>query len=323
MKSAAGRVSLLLAAGATVSAAVGASAQSLWWGDLLSHFRLQYIAILFAAGIALALLGRKTAAGFSLGVAVLLTATLAPYWSPLEPPAQASVAERWSLLSWNVNSKSVQWAVASAVIRQADADLVLIQELNHEGVPAVAAMADLYPHRLLEPHSGNFGMGILSKTPLRSPWTHHVGDYAFPLMEVKVEALGRVIQVWNLHPVPPAGEHNSQQRDAYLEEVVRRASKEGALVVAGDFNAAPWSRGYRSIADGLHLSDSAYGRGLSPTWFGMGALWQLPIDHALFRGGLRVVERKVGDRLDSDHSPILVVFTGATETKSPSSTAGS
>lgn len=312
LKSAAGRASLLLAAGAAVSAAVGASAQSLWWGDLLSHFRLQYIAVLFVAGTVLALLGRKAAAVFALGVAVCLAATLAPYWSPLEPQAQAGVAERWSLLSWNVNSKLVQWDVASAVIRQADADLVLIQELNHEGVRAADAMADLYPHRLLEPRSDNFGMGILSKTPLRSPWTHPVGGYAVPLMEVKVEALGRMIQVWNLHPVPPAGEHNSQQRDAYLEEVVRRASKEGALVVAGDFNAAPWSKGYRHIVDGLRLADSAYGRGLSPTWFGMGALWQLPIDHALFRGGLRVVERKVGERLDSDHRPILVVFTGAT-----------
>ncbi|MCC0030309.1 MAG: endonuclease/exonuclease/phosphatase family protein [Brucellaceae bacterium] len=88
---------------------------------------------------------------------------------------------------------------------------------------------------------------------------------------------------------------------------VRRPRR--SAVIAGDFNAAPWSAAMRSIAD-------ASGATVSPgaTWLGFGLpqalrpLAGLPIDHVLVKGAAPLEKPwRLGDA-GSDHLPVMLRF---------------
>ena len=87
------------------------------------------------------------------------------------------------------------------------------------------------------------------------------------------------------------------------------AGKDPAALVAGDFNATPWSASYREFRRRTQLLDSAAGYWPWPTWFGenlAGRILAVPIDHLFHGSGWRVIERRIGADIGSDHRPLIV-----------------
>lgn len=86
-----------------------------------------------------------------------------------------------------------------------------------------------------------------------------------------------------------------------LDWVLRRYK--GPLVVAGDFNAAPWSRRMRQIHRDYGLDFSPYP---VPTWPAGAGGFGVPIDHVMVRGGARVASLTPwGADLGSNHRGLL------------------
>lgn len=77
-------------------------------------------------------------------------------------------------------------------------------------------------------------------------------------------------------------------------------------VVAEDLNVTPCSPRFERLLRETGLTDTARGRGLQGTW-PVGLPWmRIPIDHCLISESFRVVNRKVGPAVGSDHFPLLV-----------------
>ncbi|MEO0587954.1 MAG: endonuclease/exonuclease/phosphatase family protein, partial [Planctomycetota bacterium] len=78
-------------------------------------------------------------------------------------------------------------------------------------------------------------------------------------------------------------------------------------VVAGDFNATPFSSSFAALGR-AGLINSQRGHGWSATWpgelipLGLG----IPIDHVVHSADLTTVSRDVGPRLGSDHHAVVV-----------------
>ncbi|MBW1762831.1 MAG: hypothetical protein JRJ64_15305 [Deltaproteobacteria bacterium] len=76
---------------------------------------------------------------------------------------------------------------------------------------------------------------------------------------------------------------------------------------------SPWNHHFRRLLKRTGLRDSSQGRGVQPTWPTHNPLLRIPIDHCLHSEGIHVVQKKIGPAVGSDHYPVIVDFTMATE----------
>ncbi len=119
---------------------------------------------------------------------------------------------------------------------------------------------------------------------------------------------GTSVRLLGTHPLSPSTEERARLRDAQLG-FARDWSAEsgGRRVVAGDLNATPWSLPFRRLVSGGSLMNSQRGYGLELTFpSGSSPLVQVPIDHVLHSDGLRVIDRRLGPAIGSDHLPVVV-----------------
>jgi len=77
----------------------------------------------------------------------------------------------------------------------------------------------------------------------------------------------------------------------------------------GDLNSSSWSPAFRDLLRDAGLRDTRLGRGVQSTWPAWLPMVQIPIDHALVSPGVRVHGRFVGDRVGSDHLPVVLDFS--------------
>ena len=79
------------------------------------------------------------------------------------------------------------------------------------------------------------------------------------------------------------------------------------MVVLGDLNVTPWSPWFRRLLEAGGLADLAGGPH-RPTWAPapVPAALGLALDHVLATPGIRLLSRRLGPRLGSDHRPVVV-----------------
>jgi endonuclease/exonuclease/phosphatase (EEP) superfamily protein YafD len=88
------------------------------------------------------------------------------------------------------------------------------------------------------------------------------------------------------------------------------AAREDNVILMGDWNLTPWSPVFREVLEigGLHYQNF----GLLPvsTWpsFNFLSVLKIPIDHVLFKGGLRPVSFARGPSNGSDHHSLIARF---------------
>jgi len=73
-------------------------------------------------------------------------------------------------------------------------------------------------------------------------------------------------------------------------------------MLAGDFNTTPWAPGYRELL----AADLRDGERALASWPAFLPFPVIPIDHVLVSKELRVLSKRRGPPLGSDHYPIVV-----------------
>ncbi len=287
----------------------------LWWPlELFAHFRVQYLGLSVALAVGLTALGRYRTAGLAVGLAAFNLLWVAPAWLAQRPaPGETQLR----LVEINLNSQNTEHARVAEFLRAADADLVLLIEVNERWLAALEPVASGYPHRIARPRVDNFGLALWTRLPVDRLEMVHLGS-GLPSAVADLRPPQGPLTLVGTHPPPPAGGSLAEERDRQLEAVAQRLSaSRGERVLLGDLNLTSWSPVFDDLLAASGLVDSRRGFGLQatwPTWF-----WPLSIaiDHCLVSGGLRVVDRRVGPEVGSDHRPIVVDlrFTGEPATK--------
>jgi endonuclease/exonuclease/phosphatase (EEP) superfamily protein YafD len=189
-------------------------------------------------------------------------------------------------------------------ILNTDADLVVLHEgtrqwervLTRAGLPyqitATRATEDLFGTIVLAPQGSvvqSFGFGVSDPRAVEV----HLPD--------GVSALA-------IHPLSPYDASRAALNQEQLGFAAEWAgANEGPTVVVGDFNASPWSYGFRRLVTESGLLDSQRGFGLELSYPATTIpLFQVSIDHLLHSDDLAVVDRRLGPRLGSDHFPLIV-----------------
>ncbi len=157
-----------------------------------------------------------------------------------------------TLLTYNISPQQVNLGPMTENIRQANADIVTIQELSEPAAAYLdAELAELYPYRAFHPQPGQPipGQGILSRYPITSDdyWQINLGH-----QRVTLEIGGQEVTLYNVHPIHPfvarsGFEMRTDEVNVFLE---RAAQDTGPLLLVGDFNLSDQSEDYGRIRAG-------------------------------------------------------------------------
>jgi endonuclease/exonuclease/phosphatase (EEP) superfamily protein YafD len=275
-----------------------------WFFDLLSHFRLQAIAAFAVLALWLVVFGKRRHALVAGAVLVVAAVPVAPYWMPVK---LTGAGPGLTLFSYNVLASNSNKNGVLKMIRESDADVVALYEVDAAWVAALEELADVYPERRYDARQDNFGNALLSKVKLDEVEVIRSPTSDLPSLVVGISEPGLECRLICTHPVPPMGAELARLRDGQLRELAERVRHEGRddVVLAGDFNATPWSAEMGQFRE-AGLRDARLGYGLSPTWMRKLPWFAIPIDHVLVGPGIEVLEAKVLPATGSDHNPVFV-----------------
>ncbi len=279
-----------------------------WFADNLSHFRVQYAAGLALVAVILFLLRRREAAGWFLLVALINLAEVLPYW--FHGPAEAADPGTFSrAILMNVNSRSGDPGRVAETIRHYDPDLVVLEEVTDGWLETLEGALAGYPHRETSPRSDNFGIALYSRFAFLDSGVVFPGESKVPSILADLEGPGGRFRLIAAHPLPPISRGYADARNRQLRALADlvRESKDPVLLL-GDLNATPWSTHFRRLLRRSGLSDSLRGAGLQPSWPTFQPLLRIPIDHCLYSPRIRIVRRRLGPAIGSDHFPLIVDF---------------
>ncbi len=298
---------LISAAGFVVYTAtlLGFLGQFHWFLDLFSHFRVQYLLGLSVISILLIIRKRYRSAAVYLTGVLINAAIILPLYvggSPTAPEGSSTI--RVMLL--NVNTALGDSERVKQAIQEEAPDIIVLEEINYRWALDLKRLKTSYPHTCIQPRSDNFGIGLYSKYPLTHSEVVYIGDAQVPSIVATIETPQGPLSVVGTHPLPPGSADYSRLRNQQLEALVDYTQPDHPLIIVGDLNATPWNYYFKRLLKRGKLLDSSRGFGPQSTWPTHMPILRIPLDHCLHSSDICVVNRYVGENVNSDHFPLIV-----------------
>jgi len=277
-----------------------------WPLDLFANFRVQYTLLFLIVAIALFALREPLLGAVAVAGAVIGAIPIVSYMG-VQTARAAAGSVQFRVLTFNTWFRNHDYAEIARLLEQAQADVVVLQERDRDdGAQRIAGHLTSYPHSFIEPRL--HGVVVFSRWPITSaellPLTSGPGVLA---AHVTLDWNGTAVTVLGAHLHWPLGPASSRMRDAELAGIASfAAARQEPVIVAGDFNVAPWSRNFRTTLERSGLSDSAAGHGLAPSWPAQFPPVGIRIDHCWASHHWRSVDVRLGPSTGSDHLPLIV-----------------
>ncbi|MEN0088700.1 MAG: endonuclease/exonuclease/phosphatase family protein [Pseudomonadota bacterium] len=287
-----------------------------WFGwlhpafDSFATFRMFFGAGLAAALVVLLLFRRW--AWVAAGVAMLLISAALTFphlpgmkrgWAvegaaPLKGKPRLRVAQANLLLSIREHAETI------AILRSADPDVILLQELRRDDRTTLRELAKTHPHQLDCTEGRWHSVAIVSRLPLATNATDFCpAPGGLGISQIMLE--GTPVNVVSYHAWWPWPNNQHYQR-ARLTKVL--SGLQGATIMGGDFNNSPWSHAVRDFARSFGGQVPA---GLWLTWqpqplkWWLPAIRVLPLDHTLHSPDFGLISRELLPSGGSDHHPVV------------------
>jgi endonuclease/exonuclease/phosphatase (EEP) superfamily protein YafD len=279
-----------------------------WLFDLFNHFQVHY----FILSILLIILGFIV--GIKLKVyyiALLLCFGIQIFIVGEHYFADVSVAtdeKTFKVLSLNLKSSNHEYDKLVPYVLQESPDIIFLFEFTNAWAKEVLNLKNEYPFAKAIVREDNFGIAILSKTPITSEEVLFDTESGEPLLKAQLELSGVKVNIQAVHPFPPIGKAGSNYRNKYFKNLIANfRERKVPTLICGDFNASSWSSSVKKIEAKTNLRIPK-GFGVLTSWpVGLG-YFGIPIDHCLVSSEIKVIDYRKGKSLGSDHSSILMTF---------------
>ncbi len=196
-------------------------------------------------------------------------------------------------------------AIVSALLAE-DADFVFLQEARPVE-PYRAELAQVYPYQLGCPsRPSDCASLLLSKHVLTNASTRTLGLHSPQrFLTATADIDGKPIDLALVHLTKPYFDHAAFHEVSELRRYVNEL--DNPVIVAGDFNAAPWSANLRYLAQRTPL---VFAPNSPATWpVKLGALG-VPIDHILATDPIAILSLSAfDDPMGSNHRGIVGMLT--------------
>ena len=300
-------------------ALAGLAAERWWVAELLVSLRVQQMCVLVP--FVLVLCVARVSGRWRLSAVLLLCWHLwwlRTAWLAEGPSGDVvSSAVELTVCVSNVQADNPDVESVLGSLRDCDADVIAVLELTRAlRIRLSGEFAEEYPYFLWEEREpGHFGIGLLSRLPIRSSAIVNYRLPSVPSIEAELELPGGgVVQLIATHPRPPMDAWQHRMRNEHLDVLADRVSElRGSggfpVIVMGDLNVTPWSPTFGRLQDRGGLWSVTAGGGLEPTWYQRpGFLYGLVLDHVLHTDGLRHLRRRILPGNGSDHRSVVVEF---------------
>lgn len=235
-----------------------------------------------------------------------------PIWRPEVP--SASDRETTRLVVANLRIENDKHEEVAALLRELDADILVLLEIDDRWHRALADVGAQLEHRSEKIKDDGLGIALWSRHPLPEAEIEFLASDDRPSIHVRVQLPdGQVVNVVALHPTPPGlqtpgpGRADSRERDAELVQVARQVAddQQEPWVVAGDFNDVAWSHTTRLFRRISGLNDPRIGRSLLNTYHANHPLLRYPIDHVFVSDGFSIGGLQRRRVPGSDHFAVI------------------
>lgn len=248
------------------------------------------------------------------------------------PVSGSPDARTLSLLTYNLHSEQMLIDPMADVVREANADVVALQEVSREVEERFSAeFATLYPYQAWHtiPDGAVIGQAVMSRYPILESdyWRNEPLNFSLGHQQVIIDFDGTAISLYNTHPIHPILKLGRifavELRTNEIQSVLDRADVDSnSVLIAGDFNMSDQSEDYRTITAGYTDAYRAAGWGLGFTFPDFSSRNAVPgergslplrpivrLDYIFHSDDFRALEARVWPTSGgSDHRPLLAQF---------------
>lgn len=296
--------------------AIGLLTSRLGWplyGEMLSHFQMQYwvLSLICVGAIALLRGGKKRLMVGVICVAALAVQIVPWYWPPrfVAPHSQGN----FRILVANVGSDNQRYVPLIDYVQQQNPDLALFVEVDQAWIKALNEGLRELPY----PFEEGRRMVLYSRYPLSEMALRQFSEGSIPSLVGAVTVDQQKIALVATHPPPPIKPTYFESRNQQLQAVGQYVQTlSSPKLVLGDLNITMWSPYYRRLIGETGLKNAREGFGILPSWPTTASdrpllawiswLVSIPIDHCLVSPDLPVAGIAVGPNVESDHRPVVV-----------------
>jgi endonuclease/exonuclease/phosphatase (EEP) superfamily protein YafD len=289
-----------------LSGLIGSRLGQLWAAfDVFSQFTVQFACLSIAFAAAFVLPRFKILAAI-----VIFLALIAAYgsWPHLvsghaPQPAELSPNERaLKFASYNTHVTNLDHEAQAKTIRAMDADVIVLIEFDSAKRPILEKLKDLYPYQFDCNAEQYCHFAIISKTPLNNLFSQAIWEGP-PNIRASLGPEFGGVTIIGVHTTRfPHSRAQLKQARALVQSL---EGITGTIIMAGDFNATPFSRVTATLETGTGLIRQTN----LPTWPAFIQLPQLAIDHIFTSPAIRPLTRQtIGDAGGSDHFPVRMTF---------------
>ena len=271
-----------------------------WFVRLCDFPRLQLAAITvlpLSAAVALGFtVGWQREYLLLVGVSLLIigwqvshVAPFSPMWSKEVPDLARTDGSTVRIAVANIQYDNPKKSELLATLREIDADILLLIEIDEPWHEALQPLREQVPHGAEHISGEGLGLAFWSRLPLAGVDVQHLVSERRPSIHADVQLQdGQLIRFVGVHPTPPGlndstngGRRDSRVRDAELVMVAKDIAQdpERTWIVTGDFNDVAWSHTTRLFKRLSGLQDPRVGREMLNTYHADYSLLRYPIDH--------------------------------------------
>lgn len=213
------------------------------------------------------------------------------------------------LLTINVYQHNDRYTQTLQCIFKSNPDVVFLLETNQDWKDSVQSVKEKYPYFIEIPKENTYGLLFYSKFPIEKQEINYLIDDEIPSIIVDINANGKTVRLYGIHPTPPVPQENPESTDRDAEILIMgKKSKEydGPSIVFGDLNDVAWSHTTRLFLRISGMLDPRIGRGMYSTFHAKYTLFRWPLDHFFVSSHFRLLDLRVEKGVGSDHFPISV-----------------
>ena len=270
--------------------------------DSVSHFRIHLIILLLVLVFLMAILGYRKHSAAGITVVVLGIISISPYIMTNKLHAEEIVYKELKLMQFNLLFMNRKLNTVAKLARDRDVDVITLQEVNKRTIRLLKILKKDYPYQVWCSFQSVGGVAVLSRLPLvKGKAKGCMSNKGTAWLRIKLGKQAVTITSLHLHWPYPFSQYDQVSR---LEREFSNVLQ--PIIVAGDFNATPWSHAVDRLAkvtqtevtQGLRFS---FYLNMSGIIFPVG----LPIDHVLLPNNFKVKNIELGPKAGSDHSSVF------------------
>lgn len=266
---------------------------SIYYFDLLSHFKLQYFLYLFLAGMVNFFAREKKYTAPFLFFSIII-------FSMIGKSTSYSSLEKSDIkvLFFNVFFHNENYQGLSELIEKYDPDIVALVEADKKWLSSLESHKQ-FIFKKIEFQYFDSGIVILSKFNLKTLEKVSIEEGVSSVFyEADIE---KSFKFGVAHLSSPINSSFRDLRDRQIERLGKMNTEIQTDFIVGDFNNTPWSNHFYKSFEQMKMIN-----GLFPTWPSyLPPFLRIPLDHVFVADEIKA-DKLILKNIGSDHLPILV-----------------